>query len=67
MLKNRSNIYIADKSVKFCRDVRFGLLIKKNMAPREIQTLTLAGAIKRRRVKFGKQMGQFGLNFEISL
>ena len=29
MVKNRSNIYIADKSVKFCWDVRFGLFIKK--------------------------------------
>ena len=48
------NISMADKSVKFCRDVRFGLLIqKKNIAPREIQILTLAGAIKRGR-KGGK-------------
>ena len=29
MVKNRSNIYIADKSFKFCRDVRFGLLEEK--------------------------------------
>ena len=29
MAKNRPNIYIADKRVKFCRDVRFGLFVKK--------------------------------------
>ena len=29
MVKNRPNIYIADRSVKFCRDVRLGLLTKK--------------------------------------
>ena len=42
MVKNRPNICIADKSVKFCWNVRFGLLIKKKYGPREIQTLTLA-------------------------
>ena len=31
MVKNRPNIYIADKNVKFCRDVRFGFLSRKNM------------------------------------
>ena len=47
MVKNRSNIYIADKSIKFCRDVHFGLFInKKSMALRDIQILTLDGAIK---------------------
>ena len=33
MVKNRPNICIADKSVNFCRDVRFGLLIKKKYVP----------------------------------
>ena len=41
------NIYIADKSVKSCRDLGFGLLLRKNMAPREIQNPTLAGAKKK--------------------
>ena len=49
------NIYIADKSVKFSRDVHFGLLIKKKMALREIQTLSLAGAIKRGRKGGGEE------------
>ena len=33
MAKNRPNISIADKSVTFCRDVRFGLLIEKKYGP----------------------------------
>ena len=33
MVKNRPNNYIADKSGKFFRDVRFGLLIKKKYNP----------------------------------
>ena len=35
MGKNKPNIYIADKSVKFCRDLRFGLLIEKKIWPHE--------------------------------
>ena len=33
VVKNRPNIYPSDKRVKFCRDVRFGLLIKKKYCP----------------------------------
>ena len=36
MAKNEPSIYTADKSITFCRDVRFGIIFqKKNMTPRE--------------------------------
>ena len=35
------------KSVKVCRDVGLDYLLRKNLAPREIQNLALAGAIQR--------------------
>ena len=35
MVENELKIYIADKNIKFGRDVRFGILIRKNLVPHE--------------------------------
>ena len=46
MVEKEPNCYIADKSVKFGGDVRFGILFQKNVAPRKNPLLTHFGAIK---------------------
>ena len=46
MVENKANFYIADKSIKFGRDVCFGILIMKYLAPRENPPLTHFDAIK---------------------
>ena len=49
MVKNRPNIHITDKSVNFCRDVHFGLLIKEKYG----------GGEKRRNVNVGNVNSTF--------
>ena len=47
MLENEPNIYIADEGIKFgSRDVCFGILFQKKLAPRGNPPLTHFGAIK---------------------
>ena len=35
MVENELNIYSADKVIKFGIDVRFGIIIKKNIGPHD--------------------------------
>ena len=46
MVENQLNIYIADKSIKFCRYVCFGILNKKKLAPGKNPLMTHDDVIK---------------------
>ena len=41
MVENKLNVYNADKSIKFGREVRFGILAKKKFGPRQNPPMTL--------------------------